>query len=663
MCRGYCSFIVIIAVKAADFSGFNIMHMLNRRPLRALLLFAGLVLLVPLQAADLARQRSLYQAAEQALAAGDRSVLVAQDKALQTYPLYPYLLYTDLTQRLADSPADDVRAFLSEFAATPLAPRLRERWLKQLAARQQWQDFLRDFGATQDVELDCLRRQALLQTGQQQQALNGIESIWLSAYSRPDACDPVFAVWRQQGGYTQARIWHRFELSMQAGQTGLARYLRGLLRGRQQQLADLWLAVHARPELVLDRAQFARLDEITARIVLHGLTRWSSRDSVEAAAAFDRLQQLLQFPPSAELDALQQRLALFVASRGDPSAVRRLAELPPRLVNEAVDEWRVRTALQRGDWAGVLHWTEAMQLATREQLAWRYWRARALEQRGQTAAANTLYQALAQQRDYYGFLAADRAGLDYTIRNVPTAADKTRIAQLQDSATARRARELLYWQRNPDARLEWRLLLADADRETLRAAAQLAHNWGWHDRAIATLALANDWDDLALRFPLPHRALVERYAREHSLNPAWVYAIMRKESIFQQDIRSSAGAIGLMQIMPATGQKIASELKAAWRGPYTLLAGDTNIRFGTYYLRAGMERFENNPILASAAYNAGPHRVQNWLPTDSTPADIWVELIPFSETRDYVKRVLEYTVVYAHRLGQTLSLRSLMPPP
>ncbi|MCB1719495.1 MAG: lytic murein transglycosylase, partial [Candidatus Competibacteraceae bacterium] len=251
------------------------------------------------------------------------------------------------------------------------------------------QDFLRDFGATQDVELDCLRRQALLQTGQQQQALNGIESIWLSAYSRPDACDPVFAVWRQQGGYTQARIWHRFELSMQAGQTGLARYLRGLLRGRQQQLADLWLAVHARPELVLDRARFARLDEITARIVLHGLTRWSSRDSVEAAAAFDRLQQLLQFPPSAELDALQQRLALFVASRGDPSAVRRLAELPPRLVNEAVDEWRVRTALQRGDWAGVLHWTEAMQPASREQLAWRYWRARALEQRGQTAAANT----------------------------------------------------------------------------------------------------------------------------------------------------------------------------------------------------------------------------------------------------------------------------------
>jgi len=633
---------------------------LNKRPLRALLFCMAWVLLAPAWA-DLAEQRALYSAAEQALDAGDRSVLNAQRDALQAYPLYPYLLYADLNQRLKTYPSAELRAFLQQYAVTPLAPRLRGRWLKQLASAQKWQDFLVDYVATDDVELDCLHRQALLQTGQTQQALDAIEQLWVHAYSRPDACDPVFAVWREQGGFTQARIWRRFQLSISAGQAGLARYLSGLLNGRSRQLAELWLQVHAQPQRVLDRTRFPSLDESTARIVIHGLTRWSSRDSVEAAAAFDRLQQYLRFPASDELDALRKRLALFVASRGDASAPRRLQNLPPQIVDESVEEWRVRAVLRNSDWTAVLRWIDAMRPATREQLAWRYWRARALAQTGQAESAKALYRELAQQRDYYGFLAADRINTDYTIRHVPTPVVDAVLDALRDSGPVQRARELRYWQQFPAARLEWRLALQNADRETLRAGAQLAHEWGWHDRVITALAQADDWDDLDLRFPLPHRSLVTRHAQSYELPPAWVYAIMRKESIFQHDARSGAGALGLMQVMPATGQKIAGDIGASWRGPYTLLERNTNIRFGSYYLRAGLDRFANSPMLASAAYNAGPHRVQDWLPATRTAADIWTELIPFSETRAYVKRALEYTVVYSHRLGQPLRLQSLMP--
>ena len=636
----------------------RITHDLYRRPLRALLLLGGCFLLTPLWAAE---QRDLFRAAEHALQSGDRSVLLTAKESLRDYPLYPYLLYQDLRQRLADYPATEVRAFLTDYADLPLAPRLREAWLKQLAKQQRWPDVLRDFDALNtDAELDCLRRQALIHTGQTDQALLDMASVWMHGYSRPAACDPVLALWRKRGGLTQALIWDRFELSMAAGQTRLARYLRGLLHGQQQALADLWLAVHAKPGLVLDKNKFTALDQTTARIVIHGLKRWSRRNSVEAAAAFDLLYE--RIPPSTARDALQQRLALFVASRGDASALRRLLELPPNLIDEAVEEWRVRAALRQGDWQAVLRWSDAMRPASREQLPWRYWRARALEQTGQSKAAKELYRELATKRDYYGFLAADKAGLNYNFQHTSTLVDSSVLTQFKARPAALRMHELLALGRYPEARTEWQTFIKDADREQLRAAARLAHDWGWHDRVIVTLAQANEWNDLELRFPTPYRALVERYAQAERLPPAWVYAVMRKESIFQYDIRSGAGAIGLMQVMPATGRKIASDLQVPWKGVYTLLNTDANIRFGSYYLRAGLNRFQNSPMLATAAYNAGPGRVRSWLPDAATPADIWAELIPFSETRDYVKRVLEYVIVYQHRLelGTDLRLRDLM---
>jgi soluble lytic murein transglycosylase len=177
---------------------------------------------------------------------------------------------------------------------------------------------------------------------------------------------------------------------------------------------------------------------------------------------------------------------------------------------------------------------------------------------------------------------------------------------------------------------------------------------GWHDQAIVTLARAGYWDDLSLRFPTPHQDRVLASARSESIDPAWVYAVMRQESIFRSDAKSPAGALGLMQIMPATGRRIAKDLQMSLPNNYVLLKPDTNIRYGTRYLRHTLDQLQKNPVLATAAYNAGPNRVRQWLPEEGTlDADLWAETVPFFETRKYIKKVMEYTTVYEQRLGQS----------
>lgn len=614
----------------------------------------SLSLLWPLTAsADLTLQRAAFVAADKALTLGDRLLFRQTEAALKDYPLYPYLRYRDLSQRLDMLPVAEVRRFLDDYAATPLASRLRKAWLSQLAGRERWRDFLRDYRPGLGTALDCQQRRALLAVNRPQDALDGLEQLWLTGRSQPTVCDPLFALWGKQGGFTPQRVWQRFALALEAGQPGLARYLVTLLPKAEQPTATLWLSVHEAPRSVLDTARFDAAHPRTAAILLHGIARWSRQDSVTAAAALDTLNSRYRLP-AAERAPLEKQLALYLASRAQPDALARLDALPATQVDEAVEEWRVRVGLQRRDWARVLRTQEQMRPALRDSAQWRYWRARALEAQGQTEAAHTLYRELATERDYHGFLAADRLGLPYRLNDTPHPVAATELDRLAALPGLQRAQELFLLNRDWEARSEWQQATADFTPAQLSGVARLAQRWNESDLAITTLARAGEWDDLDLRFPLPHRAQVVAYADSHGLDPAWVYAVMRQESLFRSDARSPAGALGLMQLMPATGQRMAEELRVSYAGQQTLLHADTNIRFGTRYLRHTLDRLQDNPLLATAAYNAGPNRVADWLPQHGTmEADLWIETIPFMETRDYVKRVLEYATIYAVRLGQT----------
>lgn len=606
-------------------------------------------------AESLQNQRSAFQAADQAL----RNGTPVDYSALRDYPLYPYLRYRDLTRRLPEFPASEVRDFLNAYAGSPLAGPLRNAWLRRLAEAERWDDYLRDAVPGRDPGFECWRRQALLSTRQPEPALHDFATLWLRGAALPPACDPVIAAWRTQGHPTPEQVWQRFALAMTSGNLGLARALRVELPDAEQKLAEAWLAVADQPQWVLDAARFASDDSRTAAIFSDGLNRWGKRDPVAATAALDVLKT--RTPALApQLSAIERLLALWIASDYHPTALARLSGLPEAVVDGPVREWRVRVSLRQGDWAAVQRGLEQLSPAEQNSLRWRYWRGRTLEALGQAEEAQAVYRDIAGQRDYYGFLAADRLNLPYAIPNLPLDIPPTELeALLTGSASLQRARELYVLGREPEADAEWRLATQGLDPAALKQAAELAHQWAWHFQAIVTVARAEYWGDLDLRFPLTYQEEVINNASARMLDPAWIYAVIRQESSFRPAARSPAGAVGLMQIMPATGREIAQDLRDAAADP-ELARADLNIRYGAYYLQRLLGRLQDHPLLATAAYNAGPNKVLQWLPArDSIPADVWAETIPYQETRSYVQRVMEYAAIYRQRLGTQDSAKSV----
>ncbi|MFZ1574769.1 MAG: transglycosylase SLT domain-containing protein, partial [Chromatiaceae bacterium] len=225
-----------------------------------------------------------------------------------------------------------------------------------------------------------------------------------------------------------------------------------------------------------------------------------------------------------------------------------------------------------------------------------------------------------------------------------------------------RIRELQRLGRDADMRREWRTLTRDLEAPDLRAAATLAAGLGWHDQAIFTLARTDYWDDLELRFPLAYRDLVAEQAWQTGLPEDWIYGVIRQESVFNPTVASQAGALGLMQLMPGTAQELAVAAGEPAPGRGAILEPERNINLGSTYLARMRDRF-GHPALATAAYNAGPHRVARWLPEACTEADLWIVAIPFAETRGYVERVMAYRIIYRARLGlEPLRLSELLPP-
>lgn len=593
-------------------------------------------------------QREAFLIAEQTLRDGATVDLAP----LRAYPLYPYLRYQDLARRLWEWPTGEVREFLRDHADSPLAARLRDAWLRQLAATRRWDDYLRDFAPTRNAELACWQRQALLDTGQAEAALRDFATVWLRGATLPVACDPVIAAWGARGEPSPERLWQRFTLAMTGGNIGLAKALRAAMPATDQPLADGWLSVAEDPRLVLDASRFDLGDPRAVPILSDGLERWGKRNPLDAAAALDTLKT--RAPSLApKLVEVERRLALWIASDYHPSALARLAALPDAVVDRDVAEWRVRVCLRQGDWNAALSWLDRLPAPERDSPRWQYWRGRTLETLGRNEEAKPVYRTIAGQRDYYGFLAADRLGAPYVIASTPLTVPATELETLLTrSSGLRRARELYVLGREPDAEAEWRQAIQEFDRPALLQAAALAQRWEWHAQAIATVSRAEYWDDLELRFPLAYRDGVMNQARAGALDPAWVYAVIRQESSFRPTARSPVGALGLMQIMPATGRQIARNLQDTAADDPPLLQPDANIRYGVHYLRRMLERLQDNPLLATAAYNAGPNKVARWLPDRAAiPADVWAETIPYRETRVYVQRVMEYATIYQHRLG------------
>ncbi len=613
-------------------------------------------------ASELERQRSEFLAAEKAFAARNQREYRRLKQGLKSYPLYPYLEYQELRSQIGSVSAGDIAQFLRDYADTPLARSLRIRWLNELGKRKAWRSYLAFYQPDKSITRTCLYLSALIETGKSETAMEEVKPIWLSGSSRPKECDPVFEAWIDRGHLSSELVWQRIELTMQKRNTKLATYLGRFLPADEKPWLDLWIQVNRSPGMILDKKRFSSASPVRERILLFGLKRLARERPYKASAAWEVMAPHYPFS-NAERYQANRALALAMARHDVPDLLARLDEFSPDADDEYLLERRIREALSLQDWRRVSKWIALLppELSSREN--WTYWRARALEKTGQVAAALPIYEALAKERSYHGFLAADILGRPYKLLHQPLSIPEDMVLELASRQGFQRARELLILGRLIKARREWRNATERLSVPHLKAAAKLAQEWGWHSQAIFTLAKTNYWDDLELRFPLEHQRQIENAANRQQLDKSWILAVIRQESAFSTDAVSRAGARGLMQLMPATAKQTAKQMKRKPPSRNELLTPDTNIDLGTAYLRMVYDKFFDNRVLAISAYNAGPHRVDRWLPENKPlEADIWVEIIPFKETRRYTQRVLAYSVIYDRRLGnEVVRLSSLMP--
>lgn len=616
--------------------------------------FAGLLAAFPWIAhtteKSLEQQRALYRDALVALRSGNRQPFLRARSTLAGYPLYPYLELEDLRQRIGSLPDAEVESFLQRHPDELPALRLRNAWLDVLEKRGRWAEFLRHYdGDAADLPRRCTHAWALLQTGNTAEADQAIATLWATPRSLPSSCDSPLAAWMKRGNPQPQAAWQRFEAAVLAGETALATYLKRFLPEDARTDAELLLQSAANPAIASDTRRFQPLDARRTRILDFALARLATRDSRAARQALEHALRSTDAIDASLLHDATTRIASALAATSAPEAVRWVIGLDPAARSESLEEDAVRYALRNDDWGAVLATLDLLPegLATSER--WQYWAARARSARGDEAARAS-WSALAQTRSWYGFLAADHLGRPYAMQHRRDAPDSRLIDEVGRIAGITRARELASIGATLESRREWVHTTQRLDASRQVAAAYLASRWGWHQLAIITLATAQAWDVLDLRFPTINRDAFTSAARHEKVDTTWLYAIARQESAFLSSARSPAGALGLMQVMPATARLTARQARIPYRDSSELLDPTRNVRIGSSYMRMMLDRFGQNRILAAAAYNAGPGRIRQWLQRhpDDIESDRFVETIPFRETRQYVQNVLSFAVIYAY---------------
>lgn len=625
---------------------------------RFVLAAAALCLAGVVHAGEIDQQRALFKKTHAAAERGNWAPVEALSQSdlelLQRYALWPDLRATYLRATLRKADHDEIEAFLDQYGMLKPARDLRYRYALHLGATKDLASYLtiyQQFYQGFDIaSFDCLALRAEIAGGRDKRVVNRAKSLWLVGKSQAEECDPVFDFLTARNLLTPADYLKRYELAIEEREFALAKWLGRSIDQAHVDIAVQWQKAQSDPEDFSRRHLNWTSDKNTRKQLAYAIQRLTYRDPEIAYDLWTRLKDVHGFSVEQEL-LTDRHIALWTARDRLPDAYLRLLQLSAAAQNDEVSRWRARTSLRHENWQNLLRDIKQMSAEERDSAEWVYWYNIALRRQGESDAADAALRKLAEDRGYYGFLAADEMQLEYALSDVEHAIDEALIQQVEQRPDLVRARELYMVGLDGRGRSEWDRAVAVLTPDEKVQAAKLASRWGWHSRAISTIASVGQYDDLVLRYPLPYHTTFEQHAATASIPSQWAYGIARSESLFMRDVRSSAGAIGLMQLMPATGKEVAESISLPYAGIDTLTNPQSNIRLGTSYLGQMAERYGGNRVLATAAYNAGPHRVDRWLPlTGKQDARIWIENIPFNETRKYVRRVMAAETIFHWRM-------------
>jgi soluble lytic murein transglycosylase len=614
------------------------------------LTLVALFIVFPARADEFAAARSEFQRAYSVAQSG-ASPSTPDSEALRAFPIYPYLQLARLRRALTNNATDlsaldqDVEDFLRERQTEPVTRELRRSWYASLAERKQWERLLNNYRDVNDSSLRCHALTARIAL----QRFDGVQAaaldLWVKASASLQACEPAFTWLKAQQALTPAHIERRARLALAAGNEDFARQLVVDLPSDIAAPLIVWAHFIEQPNRFVTAASKTNTPTkvIEPAALLDGWTRLARSDQDTALRLYKPLLRAQRLPKeTASRFALELALALSWNRRSE--ALQYFALVEAKDFDERAAEWYARAAIWAGDWKRTKKVIATMPSSLRNQTRWRYWLARSAEQLGEQNAARQQYIELLGDDNYYAALAAARLRQPYTPTPQPLTIDNTVVANIEQQPAFVRARELLATGLRTEAYEEWRdgytKLAVDARVQSIALAAQ----WGWHDQAIQTAGQLGLYDDYGLLYPRPFDNEVDAASKATALPSNLIYATLRQESIYRADALSVAGAQGLMQLIPATAKITARR----WHlpTPTDLFQPATNIPIGAAVLRELHDNFNGQTALALAAYNAGPGNAKRWLTTQPKPSDVWIENIPFNETRTYVQRIHWYSVVY-----------------
>lgn len=618
---------------------------------------------------EMLNQRYAFLNAEKAIKQKDYAKFQTLMIKAKDYPLYPYLVYEGLKYRInhlkpSEATLNAIHQFEQQYPDFPFRRHLREAWLSQMAKKQQWALYAKGYQSSKNEEMQCYYHYAQYQVSKNPSHLHPAKHLWITAQHQPEGCDLLFRAWAKNKGLTHREIWTRFELALENKQEALAQYLIKILPAKDRPYAHHWQKYYKSPYLLNSVTKFRALampEALQTKMLRHTLKQFAKQDAAGAADWWHKYHEA--FPFSAEQQKqISRDIAIYLAHQKNPMAEHWLKQAAFINSDPLLHHWQIRTSLLEENWPKVIKLINMLKPEEQNEPIWQYWRARSLECLNKDEEAKPLYRQLAKTRGYYGFLASLRLNVPISLEHSPIVLTAAQRESILAKPNMQRFLELRDLNRTSHARHEWLQGIENMSEAERPYAAKIAHQMAYYDLAINTINQCNHKNDVPLRFPLAYQDNILHNAKRHNIDPAWIFAIARQESTFHTHSVSPVGARGLMQLMPTSAALLSKKHNIPYASEHTLHEPQVNLNLGSAYLKQLQNSMQGSVVLATASYNAGPGQIRKWLPSKRLDADIWIETIPYLETREYVKNVISLTSIYRHRLGQPPAFAKLMQP-
>lgn len=606
-------------------------------------------------------QDDSFFGAQAAFRAGDPLKLARYAAALDGYPLQPYAEYYQLKLRLDEMPSNEVRAYLARYPGSYLGDRLRSDWLKELGKRRDWPTFDLELAplVVDDAEIRCYTLASRL-ARRDESVFDENNQYWLEAKELPEGCGIVANEAIVRDRLNSNHVWQRIRVLLEAGQMNAARRAMQYLVPAERPDEKLLTLAATEPAKLLSRPPENLATRSVREMVLFALVRFAKSDPRTASEYV--ATGLGQKLPPADRAYLWGRVAYEAAKRLIPEAVEWYTRAGDSELSDEHLAWKARAALRAGNWPMVANAIDSMSVAAHSaDPAWHYWYGRSLAARGNGEGARAYFLRVAGQPDFYGMLASEELGQPLQLPAPPRPVGEADVAKAKANPGIARALELFRLGLRTEGVREWAFSIRSMDDTQLLASAEIARRLELYDRAINTADRTTGMHDFKVRYMAPYRETFKAQAQAFGVEEAWLYGLTRQESRFIANAKSSAGAQGLMQLMPTTARWVAQKIGVQLT-PGRVIEVDTNVTLGTRYLKLVYDDL-GHAVMASAAYNAGPGRARRWRDVRPLEGAIYAESIPFGETRDYVKKVMANTVWYSALLdarndARPLSLKS-----